>query len=620
MCHPQFAQKSVNLETIIPGSTSMVLRINGKEITKKVGLKNINKSDAFLKMIENEIFLGNENKRISDLGIDLGNDVFMIYEDNENITYTAYLYHIQKPKIFAKYIAEKNEFVETIKTDHYTVIHYKKGDNYYDETRDFLAWNGQYAIYFDISYVNNRVDNSLKDPIEMDAVEAIEEVIEEDVETVPDNSVDYYKEKEAERLAYQKRRDSIQKAEELEKRAIVLTHYSNELNRFFGDNAGSNSVLSISDYVLNKNEKADVSLWMAFQGNGMIYKSMYRGGYYGRRYDFPSMLGMYMSMYAGKDWSTHLFFNKSDISIKSNIEFMPEVSRLLEGVYNTSIPKSYLKYISNEKVLGIASASLNATKFWQTFPSIYADALMLGGHYGRTSEKEREGIQVLVDFLTIMIDEEALGKLLNGNSVFVLKDLIPTEVEYYSYEYNEDYSESKKVKKTKTEVYPDFLLMFGSENKEFMTKLLELACKNEVVYKKGNYYFSDGKSRDLPFKMYFTLTDDMAFISTNQNEIQNLADGKTTAKLDKEMTSRILDNSSYFSLNLSELLSRIPNEKLSNRELKMLDYFKENGGTIEWVNNFKGGKSVTDLTMNSPAKFSNSALFIWDLIETAEQF
>ena len=619
-----FAQKNINLESVIPNSVGMVLKINGKQITNKVGLKNINKSDAFLKMIEGEIFLGNENKRISDIGINLGNDVYMVYESGENIRYTAYLYHIQKPKLFARYIAEKNEFVETTKSDDYTVILYKKSDHYYDHTRDFLAWNGQYAIYFDVTYVKNYVEE-ITDEVEIydesyyeeEVMEAIEEP-EPVEESVPDNSVDYYKEREAERLAYQRRRDSIQKVRELEKEAIIMGHYKNELNRYFGASVNANSILSSEDYTSGKNEKADVSLWMALGKKGVFFNPM--RGYYGRWYDFPEMLGAYMGMYAGKGWNTHLFFNKSDISIESDLEFTPETGQLLAGVYNSTLPKSYLKYISNEKVLGITGASLNATKFWETFPKIYADALMFGGSTSKRAEKRREGIKVLVDFLSIMMDEEALGKLMNGNAVFVLKDLIPTEVEYYTYEYNEDYSESKRVKKTKTEVYPDFLLMFGSENKEFMTKLLELACKNEVIYKKGNYYFSKGDDRDFPFKMYFALTDDMAFISTNQNEIENLANGKTTGNLDKKLANKLTSNTSYFNLDLSELLSRIPQEKLSNRELKTLNYFKENSGVIEWINNFENGKSVTKMQMNTPEKFNNSALFIWDLIETAEEF
>ena len=180
-----FAQKNINLETVIPSSTNMVFRLNGKEIAQKIGIKNIVKSQSFLKMIEGEIFLGNENKRIGDLGINLENDVFIIYEANRNISYTAYLYHIEKPKLFAKYIAEKNEFVETVKTDNYTVIHYKKGSSYYDDTRDFLAWNKEYAIYFDISYVKDFVDVEVDNESRSIESDRIDNVVEE-VEYVTD--------------------------------------------------------------------------------------------------------------------------------------------------------------------------------------------------------------------------------------------------------------------------------------------------------------------------------------------------------------------------------------------------------------------------------------------------
>lgn len=621
-----FSQKELNLESVIPSSVSMVLRINGKQLTKKVGLKNIAKSQTFLKMMEGEIFLGNQNKRITDLGINLENDVFMIYKTEENIGYTAYLYHIEKPKLFGKYIAEKNEFVETVKTDNYTVIHYKKADSYYNETRDFLAWNDEYAIYFDVSYVNNYKNIELDETEAVEASDAVEsaaeiEIVEDfdgDNEIVYDNN--YYKEREAERVARQKYQDSLKEVERHEKLMIVRQNYTNELAHFFNPAAEKKSVLNDKSYIDNRNEKADVSFWMNIKKGGLRSMTNYSGRY--RRNDFPGMLIGYMSMYAGNDLAAHLFFNNNNINLKTNIEFTPKVSQMIGSIYSSSLPKSYLKYVNQDKVLGITSSSINATKFWEAFPRMYADAILMTGWLFRhgPSEKEREGINVLVDFLSIMIDEEALGKLLTGDAVFVLKDLVPTEVEYYSYEYNEDYTESKRVKKTKTEVFPDFLLMFGSKNKPFMTKLLDLACKNEILYSNGNYYYTDGKSRDLPFAMYFTLTDDMAFISTSLEEIKNISNGKPTGDIDKKLSSNLLKNSSYFNLDLATLLSRIPIDHLNEEELKMMTYFKTNGGTIEWFNNYTNNQSISNVTMESPSSFKNSALFIWDLMETVQQF
>ena len=627
------AQNTVNLEAIIPNTASMVVKLNGKALTQKVGMKNIAKSEAFLKLIEGEVFLGNSKKRITDIGINLEKDVYMIYKASRNITYTAYLYHIEKPKLFGKYIAEKNEFVETQKTDKYSVIFYKASDYYgsNDVTQDFLAWNNSYAIYVDVNYVNDRpvveeeesVDiqsiyyNQIEDATE--AVDAAAGAVDAAVDASDnEQTTEYYQEQEARRTARRKTQDSLKTVKKLEKIAIVRGHYALELNHYFGERADSSTILKNESYINSKNDNSDLSFWMNLYGNSVITQSYYDYGYYGRRNNFPGMLGMYLGAYAGKDVNGHLFFNQNDITVKSNIEFMPKLSELLQGVYSTSIPKSYLKYINTEKVMGVTSASINAAKFWEAFPSIYADLITFGMR-NFPDEKERAGINVLVDFISIMMDEEAMGKLMTGSSVFVLKDLVPTEVEYIEYEYNEDFSESKKVMKTKTEVFPDFLLMFGSENKDFMTKLLDFACKNEVLYRNGNYYYSNGKSRDFPFQIYFAVTDDMAFISTNENEIKNLAEGKSVGNLDRKIATNILKNSSYFNLNLPELLSKIPKEQLSEKELQMLTYFTDNGGEIEWFNNYKDGQSQGLMQMNTPSKFKNSALFIWDLLETVHE-
>ncbi|MFK8038225.1 MAG: hypothetical protein AB8B74_08055 [Crocinitomicaceae bacterium] len=621
-----FSQKGINLETIIPNSTKMVLRINGKALTKKVGLKNIAKSQAFLKMIEGEIFLGNQNKRITDLGINLENDVFMVYEASKNISYTAYLYHIEKPKLFGKYISEKNEFVETEKTDKYTVIHYKKADRYYNETRDFLAWNDSYAIYFDVSYVRDRKmdendETGYVEDYPMDAMDAVEEAadaIREDI--VYDN--EYYAEKEAERIAREKKQDSLKEVQRLEKLVIVRENYKNELERFFNPKTDHKTILSQESYLSNKSEKADVSFWVNIKSGGMMPMHNYRSSYYRRYDDMPGIIMSYLSMYAGKDGAAHLFFNDNNISVKSNIEFTPEVGKTMEGIYNSSLPKSYLKYINSDKLLGVTSSSINSTKFWEAFPSMYADAFVMmdRGFRNGPSEKVLAGVDVLVDFMSIMMDEEALGKLMTGDAVFVLKDLVEKEVEYYTYEYNEDYSESKKIKKTKTEVFPDFLLMFGSENRPFMAKLLDLAVKNEALIQNGSYYYTDGKSRDLPFVLYFTLTDEMAFISTSVDEIKQISEGTITSNVDKKLSTNLMKNSSYFNLDLPTMLAKIPIDQLSERELRMMEYFRTNGGEIEWFNNFVDDQVLSNMTMKSPSTFKNSALFIWDLMENADQF
>ncbi|MFK8044904.1 MAG: DUF4836 family protein [Crocinitomicaceae bacterium] len=614
------AQKSVDLESVIPSDASMVVRINGGELTKKVGMKNISKSEAFLKLLEGEIFLGNDKKRVTEIGVNLEKDVYMFYRSNENMTYTAYLYYIEKPKLFASYISEKNDFVETKKGKDYTAIFYKS-TSYYNDVQDFLAWNKNYAIYVDVNYVRDRplkVEEEESVIIETELIDAQVEEAADAVKEATDNSVDYYQEREAQRIARQKTRDSLREVERLQKLEIVRGVYDQELESFFGGKVGANSISKNENYTKSKKANSDVGVWMNLRGTSLLSRSMYNYGYYGRRNDFPGMMSMFLGAYAGKDFNANLFFNSSDITIESNIEFMPKISSLLEGIYGTSIPKGYLKYISTEKVLGISSVSMNSAKFWEAFPKVYAEAAMLS-MYSRPDEKEREGIRVLVDFISIMMDEEALSKLVTGNAVFVLKDLVPKEVEYYSYEYNEDYSESKRVKKTRIETRPDFLLMFGSKNKEFMTKLLDLACKNEVLFKNGNYYFTDGESRDFPFALYFTLTDDMAFVSTSKTEIKDLADGKSIGNLDKKMAANVLKNSSYFHLHLPDLLSKIREEDMTRNEAKMLTYFKDNGGEIEWFNNFSENKSIGKMSMNTPSKFKNSALFIWDFIETAHE-
>ena len=588
------------LEPVIPNDANMVIRLNGKKISDKIGIKNIYNSGIFMNYLKDVIFTGNSNNKIEDIGISLEKDLYFFTKRTEKIAYTAYLYPIAKAKLFAKYIAEKNSFVETVKKQTYTVI-------FYQNEREVLAWNNRYAIFIHFDYTN------YSDNVDMTEIEMYEEVLVEEaaeaveVEESTESEAAYQAriEKELE-LREKARRESLER-----KRAL----YFQEMDPIFNLVAGQKSILDNASYANHKNNTADFSFWVDMRSYSKNY-GRYYGGYYGY-YGFMSSI---MSSYIGEEIKGHVYFNEEEIKLSANMAYSEEIQKWMNQIYAARLPKSFLKYIPNQNILGLTSLSLNSTKFWEAFPQVYTQILNKSFSRRKAPDpKQTEAFSVLADFLSIMIDENDLGKLMTGNGMFVLKNLLPVKVTYKSYEYNEDYSEYKEVEKTKTDMMPDFLMVFGAENKVFMTKLLNLAMSNDMLLSRKGYYYTDGNNRDFPYKIYFFVNDEMVFISSDENEILAIAGGTFTGGVDKKMGNNLIRNNGYGSLDIKELLSRIDVTDMSVREVKSLEYAKANTGKLEYFNRFENGVTNYDVNYVIPENFENAAKYLWDFIHKMDE-
>jgi len=593
---------SQSIESHIPESAQCVISLNGSSMTKKIGIKNLNKSAAFLDFASKVMFSGNAEHKIGDIGIDLKNDLYYFYNFLPNMNYSAFMYEIEKPKLFEKYIAEKNEKGEKVKTEHFNILFYKRYND--RDARDFLAWNDEFAIYV---YMNRYIDENEYaaysvdyDEIDEGYYESVEMAVEE--EAVEES----YEEREARLKAEQEAEVQRKAAEKEARRQAIIKH----LTPIFTGTQES-SILKNAKYVSTKDANADVRCWVNMKELYDPSSFRYPYYYYGIPRDIFRMFSTLSSEYFGNELVSNLYFKNGEVYWKTTIQHNESMQKYFEQIYSKSLPKNYMKYIESSNVLGVFSSSFNSQKLWEAYPSMYSSFLS-GIEDGRYNEE----FQVLMDFISIMLDEKALGDLATGDMVFVLKDFIEKEIQYKTYEYNNDYSERTEVTKTRKQMMPEFLAMVGTRNKPFIEKLLGLACKHEVMVKQNDFYYTTGEDRDFPFKLYFTIQDEIAFVSTNSNEIQQIIEGKSKSGIDKPLENKLLKNQSYVTLNLKELLSRINTEDLRPRDKASLVYAQNNTEDFDIVSNYNGGKMVTEMTLVAPKSSKNSALYIWEFIET----
>ncbi len=586
-----FAQ---TLESHIPLSAECVISINGNSLTNKIGIKNIHKSKAFLDFAKSTIFTGNEDLKIGNIGIDLEKDLCFYYNSDTTMSYYAFMYEIEKPKLFERYIDEKNEYGEKVKSGNYNVLFYKN-------EKDYLAWNNEFAVYVYVDYFENESKYNYWGEYDypVEAVETIEEHHHEGVESSEETQEEYE--------ARQREIEAEKARIEAERIAGIRKKMTAAIEPLFSG-VESKSILDNKGYTEGRDNKSDISFWLDVRKSGGIsnYRYLYRYGYSAYR-----TATMMVGQYFGNEINANLYFKQNQILVNSNLKYSEKFAEYFRGIYSTRLPKNYMKYIEQSDVLGISSVSFNSQKIWEFYPKMYAE--LFRGYVDERNEHSEE-IDVLLDFVAIMLDEKALGDIATGDAIVILKDLAKVKVEYKTYEYDENYTERKEVTKTKEEMFPEFLCMFGTRNKSFIEKLLNLACKNEVMYRQNEYYYTDGKNRDFPFKLYFMVKDDIAFVSSNLNEIQRIIDNETKPVGDKKLENNLLKNQGYVMVNIKQLLNRIDTETLGSKERQLLIYARENTENIQMFSNLEGEKVMSKVDLETPKSFKNSALYLWSFI------
>ncbi|WP_066759356.1 hypothetical protein [Crocinitomix algicola] len=608
-----FAQ---NFEELIPNTAEFVFKVDGAKIADKIGQKKIEKSDGFNAIIRDFFFRGNEDLNVKEMGIDVASDLLVFFNADTSMEYIGVLYGVENSNLFEKYIRENAVNDTLIKYTGFNALYFE--DNY-----SLLAWNDEFALYLNIDYLheslkplsNNYSNDYSYYPYSTEQVEEVieYEVIEETscddgdiIEVEPETEV--YQVDSAEIAAKKAALEAEERRKKAERMMKLRQAYHNTLLVYF-KGANRNNILTNEGYTSNKNDEGDLYFW--FERNQDLSSNGFLDYFYysGRRYYRKMMMSM--GSYFGDEISINALFNEKNIELLGNVDYSANIAQYFNEIYKTNISPKIWSFVSDADPIAINAFSLNAEKLWKYYPKMYAE--IYSSLFSR-DDRYKEEVEVLLDFIDIFMDEEALGKILLGDGIIMLEDLVQTEVKYTSYEYTEDYSERYEVEKTKTEIRPQFMGLFTTGNKAFLEKLLGLAVKNEVMYRGNQYYYTSGENRDLPFQIGFTIQNDVLIIGTDLKKIEGFAEGNKTNGTNKIHRNKIEKNQGYLSMNIQKLLEQLPNEEFRGKELELLEYARKNTRRIEAITNLKESRMKSNVTIEIPKKAKNGAVYLWDFM------
>jgi len=520
----------------IPSNAFTVATIKGDNVFKLMFVKDFNESFVGKKLLtETSKSLDKNFTSIEDFGINLEKNMYYFNQLSDSITYNCFLIPIKDAKKFESLIENKEKkFTQQGDTrtmvlpDSTSIIKWNNNMLYFvtgSIRGSFFADSVKSARYGikDIRFQNNYDDVAIADSsvVVTDSVyttttEPMVEVVEAPIiekakvqkkSTVKKNTKKTIATKKSGKKKNPKKSKKITKIDtdfdqsgelvidtasgitpvhgivdeqydayqqeraeqDVKKKRLAFTWMTAQADQIF--NGTYESIETNKSYTASLDNKAIAELWVSSLQD--VYNSIApEFGTYGK----AGLMKGYGSLNA------KLFMDDKSFRISTGLEMAQEQADAYKKIMNRKLNKKFLNYVNSEKALGFMSYSIDTKAYLEEFPKLMKQTYgsFLGG-------KMDEEVELGTDLFSLLLDEEAVSKVIKGDALFVINGLKTKEVTYTTYEYDDDYKQ-KEVTKTKNETLPDFLFMFSSEDTRLIEKLIKYGIHKNMVTAENNIY------------------------------------------------------------------------------------------------------------------------------------
>ncbi|MGQ7854916.1 hypothetical protein ACUN24_11820 [Pedobacter sp. WC2501] len=386
--------------------------------------------------------------------------------------------------------------------------------------------------------------------------------------------------------------------QDTKKKRLAFTWMTAQADQIF--NGTYESIETNKSYTSSLDNKAIAELWVSSLQD--VYNSIApEFGTYGK----AGLMKGYGSLNA------KLFMDDKSFRISTGLELAQEQADAYKKIMNRKLNKNFLKYVDSEKALGFMSYSIDTKAYLEEFPKLIKQTYgsFLGG-------KMDEEVELGTGLFSLLLDEEAVSKVIKGDALFVINGLKTKEVTYTTYEYDDDYNQ-KEVTKTKNETLPDFLFMFSSEDTRLINKLIKYGIhKNMVTVENNIYKIQEKKS---PIDIYFMIKDGIVFFGNSLSEMQSISNNQHNNKISKLHKDLLSKNNFSFLFNAKNLVGKVPDSEIGGEETakKFNSTLEKMGNVYMKSNPIKGRLVSADISAEIPNGHENALKYLFSLIENA---
>lgn len=415
-------------------------------------------------------------------------------------------------------------------------------------------------------------------------------------------------EREAKREAFEKEQDKYAAAMQKKLSDSII-------NTFFNGNAAS--IETEVSYKKVIDPAANVSAWINYDNLMYQYwRYIFGRGYgYGHAKDILAPRDFGNNENAGFRSGLSLFFEKDKMRLEQKM-FAPDekIAAMGRDIYNSKQSAALAGFI-NPGNIGYLSASINT----EAMANYYYKMMRQYLNSNPVTKDNAAMIDVMIDFIEILIDEKGIADLMPGNMMFVLHDMKTKTVTYTDYTYDDNFK-STEVKKTKEEVSPNFTFVMETRKDAFLKKIAELplkyAEKEMFDYKeKGGYYVLTFDPEKYPISnLYFMVKDGKGIVTTSK-EVADMALNNTGYTLDAVTKNAVLNNNMSLRIDVKKMVQQINQQLNDEAGKKISKYLEENMGDVQMQGGLKDGMMQSTTTMSITGNNANSLEFFFNMID-----
>jgi hypothetical protein len=278
-----------------------------------------------------------------------------------------------------------------------------------------------------------------------------------------------------------------------------------------------------------------------------------------RAYRRNKFIPYLMSFYGDVTVFAKLEFKQDEAELSVDTKYGERIGEVLKSVKKKKISKKFLKYMNND-LMGYYAIGMDVEGVGEGLKNMLKKTLPEVPEYGKAAVKG-------VEIMEIFIDEKAIYNLFTGDAVVAVNGIKEFEVEYKTYDYDDDFNRTEIVD-TMIKKLPEVVFMAEVGNKEDVQKFIDLLVYLKAFKKEGNMYSLDIKRNDIPVCMQ--IHDNILFIGNNKEFIRNPAELPRDKQLDKEHKKAFKKNTIAGFVNMAEIMRYLAdNEKSSFKDQKM---------------------------------------------------
>lgn len=232
----------------------------------------------------------------------------------------------------------------------------------------------------------------------------------------------------------------------------------------------------------------------------------------------------------------------SHIKTYSNPIYMQMINAANENRPN----KQLLKYLPADRLIFASSFSVNTKNVYSYYKDYFIPLLDSSGI-----------ITDLVEAYSILLDEEAIFDMLEGDLMFAVTGI--TEMPQTTYQYVQEGEETVMKEVIVNKPFPELLLMLTYKDDTNWKKLLRLGVRRRLIEQKGNVYVVT-KNKYVP-EFYIAFNKKILFVTNNKDLVYNkLNTGYTgTKRISGELKKQLQQNNQSAYLDITNLMQAATN-------------------------------------------------------------